>query len=46
MPDGAWFRDPDVDLYLNTAVVLLEVLSRDDETFDKFPYYAGVVSKR
>lgn len=41
VPDGGWLReDAARSLYMPTAEVVLEVLSPEDETFAKFPFYA------
>lgn len=42
VPDYGYHRGlPDLDaVYLNTAAVVVEVLSPDDETYDKLPFYA------
>ena len=40
VPDGGWFSRPPNALYVPTAVMVLEVLSPDDETFAKFDFYA------
>lgn len=42
IPDGGWFSGPYSDeLYAQTAEVVLEVLSPDDETYAKFPFFAA-----
>lgn len=41
VPDGGWFARQPRGTYVATAVVVLEVLSPDDETFAKFDFYAG-----
>ena len=40
VPDGGWFSRSPGALYVPTAVMVLEVLSPDDETYDKFDFYA------
>ena len=41
VPDGAWIAEGfEVATYVPTADVVLEVLSPDDETWDKFGFYA------
>ena len=39
VPDGGWFRAAPTGVYLPTALVVLEVLSPQDETFNKFGFY-------
>ncbi len=41
IPDRS-FIDPSVegDIYLPTATVVVEILSQDDDTYKKFPFYA------
>ena len=41
VPDGGFFREPPHELYVPTAVVVIEVLSPDDETYDKLDFYAA-----
>lgn len=41
VPDGAWIAEGfEVATFVPTADVVLEVLSPDDETWEKFPFYA------
>lgn len=40
VPDGGVHRRPPGTLYVHTAALVVEVLSPDDETFDKFGFYA------
>ena len=39
VPDGGWFRDRPHGTYADSAVVVLEVLSPGDETYDKFGFF-------
>jgi Uma2 family endonuclease len=39
VPDGGVLDLPVSEVWVPTALVVLEVLSPDDETFDKFPFY-------
>jgi len=39
VPDGGWFRTAPTGVYLPSAVMVLEVLSPQDETFHKFGFY-------
>lgn len=39
VPDGGWFRAAPTGVYLPSALVVLEVLSPQDETFNKFGFY-------
>lgn len=41
VPDAGWFDEPPSGMYAPTAAVALEVLSPDDETYDKFGVYAS-----
>jgi Uma2 family endonuclease len=40
VPDGGYHRERPGTLYVQTAAIVLEVLSPDDETFAKFDFYA------
>ena len=41
VPDlGYWRARPDA-LYVDTAAIVVEILSPDDETFEKMPFYAS-----
>lgn len=40
VPDRAFHRIPPSTLYVPTAVVVVEIVSPDDETFNKFDFYA------
>ena len=40
VPDGGFHRGRPTAEFLPTAAVIVEVLSPEDETFDKFPFYA------
>lgn len=40
VPDGGWLReDAPLELYMPTAVAVLEVLSPEDETYEKLSFY-------
>ena len=39
VPDGGFLTGSSSEVYVPSAVVVLEVLSPDDETFDKFAFY-------
>lgn len=39
VPDGGWFRAAPTGVYLPSALMVLEVLSPQDETFHKFGFY-------
>ena len=40
-PEAGWLPfDVPLELYMQTAVAVLEILSPDDETYGKFPHYA------
>ncbi len=41
VPDAGYHRAVPGTLYVSTAVLVLEVLSADDETFEKFDFYAA-----
>lgn len=41
VPDRVIHRQPPTDLYVPTAALVVEVLSPDDETFEKFGFYAA-----
>jgi Uma2 family endonuclease len=41
VPDHGWVREVPDSTYLPTAAIVVEVLSPDDETFDKLPFYAA-----
>jgi Uma2 family endonuclease len=41
VPDHGWVYEVPDSTYLPTAAIVVEVLSPDDETFDKLPFYAG-----
>ncbi len=40
VPDGGFHRERPTGVYLAGAAVVLEVVSPDDETYDKFEFYA------
>lgn len=40
VPDGGWFAAPLSGAYAPTAALVLEVLSPEDETWEKFGFYA------
>lgn len=40
IPDGGLHRDASDAVYVDTAPLVIEVLSRDDETWEKLPFYA------
>jgi len=39
IPDRAYHRNRDMGVYLPTAAVVLEIVSPDDETYEKFDFY-------
>jgi Uma2 family endonuclease len=41
IPDGGLHRDDDDAIYVDTAAMAIEILSPDDETWDKVPFYAA-----
>ncbi len=41
VPDHGWLRDEPNSTYLPTAAIVVEILSPDDETFEKLPLYAA-----
>jgi Putative restriction endonuclease len=41
VPDRGFHRQLVDALYLDTAAVVVEILSPDDETYEKFPFYAA-----
>src|SRR5262249_58585759 len=41
VPDQLVVRDPVEDVYQPTAAMVVEILSPDDETFEKFGFYAA-----
>ena len=41
VPDGGYWREPSDAAHAPTAAVVVEVLSPDDETFEKFAFYAA-----
>jgi hypothetical protein len=41
VPDGGYHRRLRDAIYLDTAAVVVEILSPDDETYEKFPFYAA-----
>lgn len=41
IPDVGLHRDPSMGAWHETAALVVEVLSRRDETFEKLPFYAG-----
>ncbi len=41
VPDHGWLRDEPNSTYLPTAAIVVEILSPDDETFEKLPFYAA-----
>jgi len=46
VPDGGLAREAPHGTYAATALVVLEVVSPDDETYDKFAFYSTVGSGR
>lgn len=40
VPDRAYLRDREMQTFVPTAAVVVEIVSPDDETFAKFPFYA------
>ena len=45
VPDHGWVYEVPDATYLPTAAIVVEVLSPDDETFDKLPFYAAMGSR-
>jgi Uma2 family endonuclease len=41
VPDGGYHRRLRDAIYLDTAAVVVEILSPDDETYEKFPFYVA-----
>ena len=41
VPDGGYHRRLPEELYVPTAAIVVEVVSPDDETWAKFPFYAA-----
>lgn len=41
VPDAGYHRDPPLELWLGTAAIIVEILSPDDETWQKFDFYAA-----
>ena len=41
VPDGGYYRDPARRVYVAEAVVVVEILSPGDETYEKFGFYAA-----
>lgn len=41
VPDGGYHRERPTGTWVVTAAVVVEIVSPDDETFDKFGFYAG-----
>lgn len=41
VPDGSFFDGRPSGLYVTNAVLVIEVLSPDDETWEKFAFYAA-----
>lgn len=41
MPDGALFRAIPEHVFMATAALVLEIVSPDDETWDKLDFYAA-----
>jgi len=41
VPDRGFHRRLEDAVYLETAAIVIEILSPDDETFEKFPFYAA-----
>ena len=39
VPDGGFFRSVPNDVWVATAAIVIEVVSPDDQTFDKFDFY-------
>jgi Uma2 family endonuclease len=40
IPDGGLHRDDDDAIYVDTAAMAIEIVSPDDETWEKVPFYA------
>lgn len=40
IPDHGFHREPPDEMYLATAAVIVEIRSPDDETYEKFDFYA------
>jgi Uma2 family endonuclease len=40
IPDGGLHRDESDELYVTTAALVIEILSPEDETWEKLPFYA------
>lgn len=41
VPDRAYLRDRHMDTFVPTAAVVVEIVSPEDETFAKFPFYVS-----
>lgn len=41
VPDRAYLRDRDMGTFVPTAAVVVEIVSPDDKTYDKFGFYAA-----
>lgn len=41
VPDGGYHRESGDSIYLESAAILVEILSPDDETYEKFAFYAS-----
>lgn len=41
VPDGGLFRPGPDEVYASTAALVVEIVSPDDETYDKLPFYAA-----
>lgn len=40
VPDGGFFRSTPNDVWVATAAIVIEIVSPNDETFEKFDFYA------
>jgi Uma2 family endonuclease len=41
VPDGGLFRPGPDEVYMSTAALVVEIVSPDDETWEKLPFYAA-----
>jgi Uma2 family endonuclease len=41
VPDGGYHREPPLATFFNTAAIVVEVVSPDDESYQKFGFYAA-----
>jgi len=41
VPDRGYHRQLPASIYVATAAIVVEIVSPDDETWEKFPFYAG-----